>query len=237
MRVRRVCWALVSVGEKVALYASTKRSSRKLRRLCPSLAPAPPRRPTTGAEARCRGTGIKSRFLHPAGAPWGKEKEREKQESRLADTVPRGKARLRPVWICPSIDWYKADSGLAPSLPSHPPPFSNVHTMASETGKFEADKQKGSENGEEINVLNANVETNMRELPPAPVVASEEELVKLEKKLVRKMDLRIMPIIVLLYILNYLGEHEYRPLSVPPLIPPLPSVQTATRSRQRAWRA
>ncbi|UZJ54580.1 hypothetical protein CBS101457_003900 [Exobasidium rhododendri] len=73
-------------------------------------------------------------------------------------------------------------------------------------------EKKGQKNGyggsEEINTLDANVEQNMLRIPSGPDLASQEELTRLEKKLVRKIDLRLMPVVVLLYVLNYLDRNS-----------------------------
>lgn len=45
-----------------------------------------------------------------------------------------------------------------------------------------------------------------RELPELLRDLSEEELKSLEKKLIRKVDLRMLPTMILIYIMNYLDR-------------------------------
>lgn len=45
------------------------------------------------------------------------------------------------------------------------------------------------------------------EKPPLIRDLSDEEYHALEKKLIRKMDLRLMPMVILIYIMNYLDRN------------------------------
>lgn len=49
---------------------------------------------------------------------------------------------------------------------------------------------------------------NETAMPPALAALSEEEFEQVKKSAVRKLDLRIMPAVVLMYILNYLDRQN-----------------------------
>ena len=57
-------------------------------------------------------------------------------------------------------------------------------------------------------VANADVPIRQLEAPPLVRNLSPEERIYLEKKLVKKMDLRILPMIILMYIMNYLDRNN-----------------------------
>ena len=50
--------------------------------------------------------------------------------------------------------------------------------------------------------------TTAPEMPECLVGLSPEERTRLEKKLVRKIDLRLLPMLVLMYIMNYLDRNN-----------------------------
>jgi hypothetical protein len=60
---------------------------------------------------------------------------------------------------------------------------------------------------EEIEVVaNANRPNARKEAPPSVARLSPEERSQAEKALVRKIDLRLLPIVVIMYIMNYLDR-------------------------------
>lgn len=54
---------------------------------------------------------------------------------------------------------------------------------------------------------------SIQPMPPTLQGLTNEEIVSLEKLLVRKLDLRLMPMLVLIYIMNYLDRY-FRDISV-----------------------
>lgn len=51
---------------------------------------------------------------------------------------------------------------------------------------------------------------SIQPMPPTLQGLPDEEISSLEKLLVRKLDLRLMPMLVLIYIMNYLDRYDYR---------------------------
>lgn len=45
-------------------------------------------------------------------------------------------------------------------------------------------------------------------MPPTLAVIPEEELARMEKKLVRKIDARLMPAVIIMYLLNYIDRNN-----------------------------
>ena len=77
-------------------------------------------------------------------------------------------------------------------------------------------KDRGNLNHEDLSPANSSKEISGDDVPvrtrrePPPLVAawSSEERALQEKKLVRKIDLRLMPMVILMYIMNYLDRNN-----------------------------
>lgn len=50
---------------------------------------------------------------------------------------------------------------------------------------------------------------SIQPMPPTLQGLTDEEISSLEKQLVKKLDLRLMPMLVLIYIMNYLDRYDY----------------------------
>lgn len=70
-----------------------------------------------------------------------------------------------------------------------------------------ADVDKSSVNNIE-NVANANKPNPRKEAPAYVAGLSPEERAAAEKALVRKIDIRLLPMIIVMYILNYLDRNN-----------------------------
>lgn len=78
-----------------------------------------------------------------------------------------------------------------------------------------ADVEKSYVDNVEV-IANADKPNPQKEAPAYVASLSPEERVKAEKALVRKIDLRLLPMIIIMYILNYLDRNNI--VSQPSLI-------------------
>lgn len=57
-------------------------------------------------------------------------------------------------------------------------------------------------------VANGNKPNPKKEAPPYVANLSPEERIEAEKRLVRKIDIRLLPMIIIMYIMNYLDRNN-----------------------------
>ncbi|KAI9842688.1 MAG: hypothetical protein M1837_006973 [Sclerophora amabilis] len=82
-------------------------------------------------------------------------------------------------------------------------------------GEYEDGSQNGTDDGkstadhvDDAGVANANVPNRRREAPPLVKDLSPEERERVEGLLRRKIDLRLLPMVVIMYIMNYLDRNN-----------------------------
>lgn len=70
--------------------------------------------------------------------------------------------------------------------------------------------------------------------PPLVAAMTLEQRIEAENKLRRKIDIRLLPMIILMYIMNYLGEHKHHKCLLQRMCSFDPA-QTGTISRLFDW--
>ena len=81
--------------------------------------------------------------------------------------------------------------------------------------------------------LQCGLTVSLTPLPPLLQALSDDEREKLEKHLVRKLDLRLMPMLVLIYIMNYLDRYECPPCNS--RLPLISQLQKCDFGRETCW--
>ncbi|KAI9802141.1 MAG: hypothetical protein M1833_002062 [Piccolia ochrophora] len=76
------------------------------------------------------------------------------------------------------------------------------------SSSLNGDEKDHADHGSDPDVANADVPIRAREAPPLVRVLAPEEKERLELKLRKKIDLRLMPMIILMYIMNYLDRNN-----------------------------
>lgn len=82
------------------------------------------------------------------------------------------------------------------------------HDFAAGANEYSADDKFAARHVSDSSVANHAVPDRRREAPPLVRIMSDEERSVREAHLVRKIDLRLMPMIILMYIMNYLDRNN-----------------------------
>lgn len=102
-----------------------------------------------------------------------------------------------------------SSSSSSPSFPSHPS-YGTMSPRVSVTQDPEGDAHKnGTENIEVAeDVANGNRPNPRKEAPVYVAALSPDERARAERALVRKIDIRLLPMIIIMYIMNYLDRNN-----------------------------
>lgn len=82
------------------------------------------------------------------------------------------------------------------------------HDFAAGANEYSADDKFAAQHVSDSSVANHAVPNRRQEAPPLVRIMSDEERSVREAHLVRKIDLRLMPMIILMYIMNYLDRNN-----------------------------
>ena len=82
------------------------------------------------------------------------------------------------------------------------------HDHAAGANEYSADEKFPAQHVSDTSIANHAVPNRRQEAPPLVKIMSDEERAVREAALVRKIDLRLMPTIILMYIMNYLDRNN-----------------------------
>ncbi len=82
------------------------------------------------------------------------------------------------------------------------------HDHATGMNEYTGDEKFVAQHISDASVANHAMPDRKREAPPLVKIMTDEERYRKELVLVRKIDLRLMPMIILMYIMNYLDRNN-----------------------------
>lgn len=74
--------------------------------------------------------------------------------------------------------------------------------------EYDVDEKIAARHVSETSIANHDMPNRRREAPPLVRIMTEEERILKEAALLRKIDIRLMPMIILIYIMNYLDRNN-----------------------------
>ena len=82
------------------------------------------------------------------------------------------------------------------------------HDHAAGYNEYSTDDKFAAEHVSDTSIANHAVPNRVREAPPLIKIMSDEERDRCEAALVRRIDIRLMPMVILMYIMNYLDRNN-----------------------------
>ena len=82
------------------------------------------------------------------------------------------------------------------------------HAPGVDESAYDYDQKGTAEHISDLSLEHGNTAGRKREAPPLVQGLSLEDRQQLERALVRKIDLRLLPVVVLMYIMNYLDRNN-----------------------------
>ena len=84
----------------------------------------------------------------------------------------------------------------------------NDHALGVNELSYDEDHKGTTEHISDLSLEHGSTTTRKREAPPLVQALSADDRDRLERALVRKIDIRLLPTIVVMYILNYLDRNN-----------------------------